>query len=182
VINNAGASLVGTVEHTTIEEYEWLLGIDLWGVIYGTKAFLPMMLEQREGYVVNISSVFGLVSFPAQSAYNICKFAVRGFTECLWQELEGSGVKAISVHPGGIKTNIERAAPRVAAAGEEEAGFAELSDPLLVTPPEDCARDILNGMRRGKNRVITGKASTTIFWLSRILPNSYHKLMRRVGM
>ncbi len=89
VVNNAGATVVGTVEHLSIEEIEWQLGINLWGVIYGTKAFLPMMLAQREGCIVNISSVFGLVGFPLQSAYNISKFGVRGLTECLWSELDG---------------------------------------------------------------------------------------------
>ena len=92
VINNAGATVVGTVAHLSIEEIEWQLGINLWGVIYGTKAFLPMMLDQREGCVVNISSVFGLVGFPTQGAYNISKFGVRGLTECLWSELDGTGV------------------------------------------------------------------------------------------
>ena len=90
-------------------------------MIYGTKAFLPMMLAQREGCIVNISSVFGLVGFPLQSAYNISKFGVRGLTECLWSELEGTGVRAVCVHPGGIRTNIEKAGRRCAAAGDEEA-------------------------------------------------------------
>ena len=93
---------------------EWQLAINLWGVIYGTKAFLPMLLAQREGCIVNISSVFGLVGFPLQSAYNISKFGVRGLTECLWSELEGTGVRAVCVHPGGIRTNIDRAARRCA--------------------------------------------------------------------
>jgi NAD(P)-dependent dehydrogenase (short-subunit alcohol dehydrogenase family) len=91
-----------------VEEYEWQLGINLWGVLYGTKAFLPMMLAQREGCVVNISSVFGLLGYPMQSAYNMSKFAVRGLTECLWSELEGTGVRAVCVHPGGIKTKLDK--------------------------------------------------------------------------
>ena len=89
VFNNAGATVVGTIEHLDIDEIEWQLGINLWGVIYGCKAFLPIMRRQNEGCLVNISSVFGLVGFPAQGAYNISKFGVRGLTECLWQELEG---------------------------------------------------------------------------------------------
>ena len=121
VINNAGVTVVGTIAHLTIEEIEWQLGINLWGVIYGTKAFLPMMLAQREGCIVNISSVFGLVAFPTQGAYNISKFGVRGLTECLWNELDGTGVRAVCVHPGGIRTNIEKAGRRCAAAGADEA-------------------------------------------------------------
>lgn len=135
VVNNAGTSIVGTFEHLTVEEIEWQLGINLWGVIYGCKAFLPMMLEQRDGVLVNISSVFGLLGFPLQSAYNISKFGVRGLTECLWSELDGTGVHAVCVHPGGIRTNIEKAARRCAASGADEAVFEGLGNHLLVTPP-----------------------------------------------
>ena len=178
LINNAGAALVGTIANTSIEEFEWQLGINLWGVIYGTKAFLPLMKEQREGCIVNISSVFGLIGFPLNGAYNISKFGVRGFTECLWSELEGSGVRAVCVHPGGIKTNIEKAARRVKAAGKEEALFSGAGDSLLITPPAECAADILQGLRRGKRRILTGNKSTTIFWMSRLLPNIYPSLLR----
>lgn len=178
IFNNAGATLIGTVAHTSIEELEWQLGINLWGVIYGTKAFLPTMLAQREGCIVNISSIFGLISFPAQGAYNISKFGVRGLTECLWSELEGSGVRAVCVHPGGIKTNIEKAGRRVRAAGVEEEGFAGGAEKMLLTPPEDCAADILNGIRRGRKRILTGYRSSTIFWVSRLFPNFYPTLLR----
>jgi short-subunit dehydrogenase len=178
LINNAGATMIGTIAHMTIEEIEWQLGINLWGVIYGTKAFLPMMLAQHEGCVVNLSSVFGLVGFPAQGAYNISKFGVRGFTECLWSELDGTGVRAVCVHPGGIKTNIEKAGRRCAAAGDDEAGFSGLADKMLKTPPEACAADIVAGVERGRRRIITGYRSTTFYWLSRLLPNSYPTLVK----
>jgi len=181
VVNNAGATMVGTVEHLTIDEIEWQLGINLWGVIYGTKAFLPMMLAQGEGCIVNISSVFGLAGFPAQAAYNISKFGVRGLTECLWSELDGTGVRAVCVHPGGIKTNIEKAGRRCAAAGEEEARFAVQAERLLKTPPEDCAADIIVGVERGKKRIITGHKSTSLYWLTRILPNGYPAILKRVA-
>lgn len=178
LINNAGAALVGTIAHTSIEEFEWQLGINLWGVIYGTKAFLPLMLEQREGCIVNISSVFGLIGFPLNGAYNISKFGVRGFTECLWTELEGTGVRAVCVHPGGIKTNIEKAARRVMAAGKEEDLFSGAGDSLLITPPMECAADILAGLQGGKRRILTGNKSSTIFWMARLLPNVYPALLR----
>ncbi len=178
VINNAGATVIGTVEHLSIEEIEWQLGINLWGVIYGTKAFLPMMLAQREGCIVNISSVFGLAGFPAQSAYNISKFGVRGLTECLWSELEGTGVRAVCVHPGGIRTNIEKAGRRCAASGADEAKFQGLAEKLLVTPPEECAADILAGVERGKKRILTGSKSSSFFWLTRLMPNSYPAVLR----
>ncbi len=178
VVNNAGATLIGTVEHISIEEMEWLLGINLWGVIYGTKAFLPMMLAQREGCIVNISSVFGLLGFPAQSVYNISKFGVRGLTECLWSELEGTGVRAVCVHPGGIKTNIEKAGRRCAAASVNDEWFAGAAEKMLLTPPEECAGDIIAGVERGKRRIITGHRSTTMYWLSRLMPNSYPGLIK----
>ncbi|WP_105101785.1 SDR family NAD(P)-dependent oxidoreductase [Microbulbifer pacificus] len=181
VVNNAGATVVGTVANTDIEEYEWQLNLNLYGVLYGTKAFLPMMLAQREGCIINISSVFGLLAFPSQSAYNMSKFAVRGLTECLWQELEGTGVRAVCVHPGGIKTNIERAGRRVKAAGTEEEKFLAQAEKMLVTPPETCAAQILRGLRKGKKRILTGHLSRTIFWLVRLLPDSYPVILRRLG-
>jgi len=181
VINNAGATVVGTVEHLSIEEIEWQLGINLWGVIYGTKAFLPMMLAQREGCIVNISSVFGLVGFPAQGAYNISKFGVRGLTECLWTELGGTGVRAVCVHPGGIRTNIEKASRRCAAAGDEEDQFNGLADKLLLTPPENCAADIISGVERGRKRIVTGHKSTSLHWLSRLLPNGYPAILEMIA-
>ena len=177
VVNNAGTSIVGTFEHLTVEEIEWQLGINLWGVIYGCKAFLPMMLAQRDGVLVNISSVFGLLGFPLQSAYNISKFGVRGLTECLWSELDGTGVHAVCVHPGGIRTNIEKAARRCAASGPEEAVFEGLGNSLLVTPPEDCAAAIIDGIERRRRRVVTGSWSTRFFLMSRFLPNRYPTLI-----
>jgi NAD(P)-dependent dehydrogenase (short-subunit alcohol dehydrogenase family) len=181
VINNAGATVIGTVAHLSIEEIEWQLGINLWGPIYGTKAFLPMMLAQREGCIVNISSVFGLVGFPLQSAYNISKFGVRGLTECLWSELEGTGVRAVCVHPGGIRTNIEKAARRAAGGGVEETAFEGLAEKMLVTPPKDCAADIVAGIERGKRRILTGSKSSTLYWLSRLMPNAYPTLLRLIA-
>jgi NAD(P)-dependent dehydrogenase (short-subunit alcohol dehydrogenase family) len=179
VINNAGATVIGTVAHTSIEEFEWQIGINMWGVLYGTKAFLPMMLAQRDGCIVNISSVFGLLGYPAQGAYNMSKFAVRGLTECLWAELDGTGVRAVCVHPGGIKTNLERAGRHVQAAGAEEEGFAEQAAKVLLTPPEDCAADIIRGIRKGNKRIITGNKSTTMFWMSRLFPNDYPSLLQK---
>ncbi len=181
VFNNAGVTVVGTVEHTSIEEFEWQLGINMWGVLYGTKAFLPIMLAQREGCIVNISSVFGLLSFPTQGAYNMSKFAVRGLTECLWSELEGTGVRAVSVHPGGIKTNIANMARRCKAADTTEESFTKGADKLLSTPPADCAADILNGVRKGRRRILTGNKSSTLYWMSRLFPNSYPAMIKRMG-
>ena len=142
---------------------------------------MPTLLAQREGWIVNISSVFGLVGYPAQGAYNISKFGVRGLTECLWQELEGTGVRAISVHPGGIKTRFEAAGRRCAAAGEEEDELSRSAQKLLTTPPEVCASDIIAGIERGDKRVLTGNKSRSLSWLSRILPDHYPALLKRLA-
>ncbi len=174
LFNNAGVTLCAQINEATIEEIEWQLQINLWGVIYGTKAFLPIMLAQREGHIVNLSSVFGLVGGKAQGAYNMTKFAVRGLTECLWRELAGTGVKAVSVHPGGIKTNIGakgRWGKNVAPATRQE--IEPLLETALVTPPEVCANDILVGIARGKKRILTGYGSRMISFLSRLLPVSH---------
>ena len=178
LFNNAGATVIGTFEHLSVEEIEWQLGINLWGVLYGCKAFLPQMLAQREGCIVNISSVFGLVGYPLQSAYNISKFGVRGLTECLWSELEDSGVRAVCVHPGGIRTAIATAGRMCARAGQEESSFEGMGDKLLVTPPEDCAADILEGVRKGRRRIVTGNKSSTLAWIARLFPDRYPTLLR----
>ena len=177
LFNNAGVTLCATINEATIEEIEWQLAINLWGVIYCTKAFLPMMLAQRAGHIVNFSSIFGLVGGKAQGAYNITKFGVRGLTECLWRELDGTGVKATTVHPGGIKTAIgakARWGANVSADTKEEIG--PLIEKVLITPAATCASDILAGVARGKRRILTGNGARSIDILSRLLP------VRHVGV
>jgi len=182
VFNNAGTTLIATVEHSTIEEIEWLLGINLWGVIYGTKAFLPAMLERRSGCIVNLSSIFGLVGVPTQSAYNMSKFAVRGLTESLWRELEGTGVRAVSVHPGGIRTNIDKAGRLGSRADAYERDMLAGVGDFLTTPPEQCAADILRGVERGETRILTGHHARTVDRVARLMPRSYGRLFKRLGM
>jgi len=182
VFNNAGVTLFGTIAHCTIEEFEWQIGINLWGVIYGTKAFLPMLLAQNEGHVVNFSSVFGLVTVPCQGAYHVSKFGVRGFTECLSRELERTRVKAASVHPGGIATAIGAKGRFCAAAGAEEAGIAKMVPKMLTTPPEECARDVLDGVARGRRRLLVGSHCRSTDLVQRLLPESYGKVLKLLGM
>jgi short-subunit dehydrogenase len=158
-----------------------LAEINLWGVIYGTKAFLPMMLAQREGCIVNLSSVFGLVGFPTHSAYNITKFGVRGLTECLWSELDGTGVEAICVHPGGIGTGFEGRSRMAAASGRREQAMKEKAAALMVTTPDHCATAILRGIRRGKRRVVTGHRANLLFWLPRMFPARYPRFLRSLA-
>ena len=181
LFNNAGTTLIGTFEHQTIDEMRWLLNINLWGVIYGTKAFLPMMLAQREGCIVNLSSVFGLVGFPTHSAYNISKFGVRGLTESLWSELEGTGVNAVCVHPGGINTGFEARSRMSAAAGPREEAMKVKAATLMVTSPADCAAAILAGIRRGKRRIVTGRHAKLLFWLPRVLPAGYPRFLKSLA-
>jgi NAD(P)-dependent dehydrogenase (short-subunit alcohol dehydrogenase family) len=179
IFNNAGVTLAGTIAQVTIEEIEWQLGINLWGVIYGTKAFLPMLLAQREGHIINLSSLFGLVACAGQGPYNVTKFGVRGWTECLWQELEGTGVSATSVHPGGIKTEIAHTARMSVNADQTVINNMKKADKNLLTPPADMARAILNGVARDKKRIIYGHGANTLNWFQRLMPVYYGTLMRR---
>jgi short-subunit dehydrogenase len=178
VINNAGVLMTGTFDHMSLEEIEWQLNINLWGVIYGNKAFLPMLLAQREGCIVNISSTLGLVGLPIQSAYNIAKFGVRGLTEALWSELDGTGVRAVCVFPGGIRTNLDKAGRLCAKAGAEEARYDGLAERMQTTTPTDCAKHILDGVERGDLRILPGNKASTLDWLARLLPSSYPKVLK----
>lgn len=153
----------------------------MWGVIYGCKAFLPIMLGQREGCLINISSAIGLIGYPTQSGYAISKFAIRGLTECLWSELDGTGVRAIVVHPGGTKTNIKANTRLAAKANHEEERYANVGDRIMRTRPEDLVAEILAGVERGDRRIVAGHLGKRIFWLSRLLPNSYDKLVSRIA-
>jgi NAD(P)-dependent dehydrogenase (short-subunit alcohol dehydrogenase family) len=179
VVNNAGTSVIASVENLTIDEIERVLNINLWGVIYGTKAFLPLLLGQREGCIVNISSVFGLVAVPGQSAYAMTKFAVRGLTETLWQELEGTGVRAVLVHPGGINTCISSNALSARHEGDYERRLALAFNGQMTTSPDECAQQIVAGLQRGDKRLLVGNGASAIHWISRLFPSTYGALMRR---
>jgi NAD(P)-dependent dehydrogenase (short-subunit alcohol dehydrogenase family) len=178
VFNNAGATLVATIEHATIEEFEWVLGSNLWGVIYGTKAFLPMMVAQNDGCIVNVSSIFSFLTVPTQGPYHTAKFAVRGFTECLARELEGTGVRAVCVHPGGIRTNFGTSARFGVRAGEVERDMMNRVSRLFRTSAEDCARDILAGIAAGRRRLVVGRRARHADWLARVLPVRYGRVLR----
>jgi NAD(P)-dependent dehydrogenase (short-subunit alcohol dehydrogenase family) len=181
IFNNAGVALGATVEGMTYEDFNWLFNINFWGVVYGTKAFLPHLKAAGEGHIVNTSSVFGLVGIPSQSAYNAAKFAVRGFTESLRQELDmmNCGVSATSVHPGGIKTNIARAARQdasIAALGMKAEGAAEKFEKNFITTAASAARTILKAVEKNKRRVLVGPDAYVIDWLQRLLPACYQRL------
>ncbi|MCB1249260.1 MAG: SDR family NAD(P)-dependent oxidoreductase [Acidimicrobiales bacterium] len=184
IVNNAGVALGATVESMSIEDLTWLVDIDFWGVVHGTQAFLPHLKAASEGHVVNVSSVFGLISIPTQSAYNAAKFAVRGFTDALRMELEieRCGVSATTIHPGGIKTNIARSARiddsvnRVAPGpGNPVEGFEK----MLRTTPEKAARQIIEAVRKDKRRALIGPDAKVFDALSRLPAGVYQSIIVR---
>jgi NAD(P)-dependent dehydrogenase (short-subunit alcohol dehydrogenase family) len=176
VVNNAGVSVSQTVNDLTWEDFEWLMGINFWGVAYGTKAFLPLLLAQNDGAVVNISSVFGIIGVPTQSAYNAAKFAVRGFTEALRHELRETRVRAISVHPGGIKTNIARASRfyQDPLGNTDAASMAERFERMARTTPDTAAETIVRGIELSRPRVLIGGDAWLIDQIQRAMPERYY--------
>ena len=155
VINNAGVALMAMVEDSNYTDLEWLMGINFWGVVYGTQAFLPLLRNSAQGHLVNLSSVFGLIGVPTQSAYNAAKFAVRGYTEALRQEMAGTNVHVCCVHPGGIKTNIARLARGGDHALTPEERGREF-EKLAKTTPEVAAQKIINAIEKRKKRLLIG--------------------------
>lgn len=182
VFNNAGVAVSSSVEGIDYADFEWIIGINFWGVVHGTKAFLPYLKASGEGHVVNISSVFGLLAQPSQSAYNASKFAVRGFTEALRQELElqRHPVSATCVLPAGIKTNIVRSA-RYAAnmrelSGQDEHTAKANFERLLATSADEAARGILKAVEKNKRRVLIGRGARLFDIVQRLLPSAYQGL------
>jgi NAD(P)-dependent dehydrogenase (short-subunit alcohol dehydrogenase family) len=175
VVNNAGVALVATVEEMSYRDFDWLMGINFWGVVHGTKSFLPHLIASGDGHLVNISSVFGLVGVPTQSAYNAAKFGVRGFTEALRQEMliERRPVGVSCVHPGGIQTNIARDARATAGTAQERASeFAKIAR----TSPENAAKTIIRGVERNRARILIGADARVIDAAPRVLGAAYQRL------
>jgi NAD(P)-dependent dehydrogenase (short-subunit alcohol dehydrogenase family) len=187
VINNAGVSVGASAEGITEEEFRWIMGINFWGVVHGTQAFLPHLRASGEGHLVNLSSVFGIIAVPGQSAYNASKFAVRGFTESLRQELDltRSCVSATCVHPGGIRTNIARASrvsPSMRALGvEDPAALTRDFEKNFRTSADAAAAQILAGVRRNARRVLVGADARLLDVLQRILGATYQRLIVRAS-
>ncbi|EOR02635.1 SDR family NAD(P)-dependent oxidoreductase [Acinetobacter tandoii] len=181
IFNNAGVALGSTVEGASYDELEWIVGINFWGVVYGTKEFLPLIKQTGDGHIINISSLFGLTAQPTQSAYNATKFAVRGFTESLRQELdiENCGVSALCVHPGGIRTNIANDArmnDSLRSLGMNPEKSARTFNKLLRILPEEAARQILAAVQKDKRRVLIGNDAKSLDLIQRILPTGYQKV------
>lgn len=182
VINNAGVGQSDVVSELTYEDLEWVMAINFWGVVHGTKAFLPRLLDQGEGHIVNISSVFGLIGVPSQAAYCASKFAVRGFTESMRQELQGTGVVVSCVHPGGVKTNIVRnARSRRGPDGKMvTAADAERYEKFFRTTAEQAAQIIVNGIKRDRPRILVGSDATFLDSVQRLLPRRYTGVIARL--
>jgi NADP-dependent 3-hydroxy acid dehydrogenase YdfG len=181
IYNNAGIAFAGDVEVSQFKDIEKVIDVDFWGVVNGTKVFLPHLIESGDGHVINVSSVFGLFSVPGQAAYNAAKFAVRGFTEALRQEMELAGhpVKVTTVHPGGIKTNIVRNMTAVDGVDKEQ--LTQTFDKKLAnTSPEKAARIILDGVRKNRARVLVGPDAKALDLIVRVTGTGYQRLFSTV--
>jgi NADP-dependent 3-hydroxy acid dehydrogenase YdfG len=180
VFNNAGVATSQSVAEAAVEDDEWVFEVNFHGVVNGVRAFLPILLRQNSGVIVNTSSVFGLLGIPHQSAYCASKFAVRGFTDALRQELRGSGVSAATVHPGGVKTNIARNAryhsdPMGRDLTHEQA--AEQFDAVAATTPERAAEIIHQRVKAGKSRILVGPDAYVFEVLARVAPSRYYDVL-----
>jgi NAD(P)-dependent dehydrogenase (short-subunit alcohol dehydrogenase family) len=184
IFNNAGVALGAFVETVKPSDFEWIMGINFWGVVWGTQAFLPHLKKAGEGHIINTSSLFGLLSVPTQGTYNASKFAVRGFTEALRQELdmENSGVSATCVHPGGIRTNIAKAAKMdesmiKATGGKVDQARAKFDKLLDMTTAESAAKQILAAVEGNKRRVLVGIDAKFLDKLVRVLGSWYQPII-----
>jgi NADP-dependent 3-hydroxy acid dehydrogenase YdfG len=178
LVNNAGVALSGHLTEVTWEQFDQVMDVDFWGVLNGTKAFLPHLIASGDGYLVNISSLFGLMAVPGQAAYNAAKFGVRGLTEAVRQEMRVAGhpVRVSCVHPGGIKTAIARNA--AAADGIDQRASAQFFDKQLArTSAEDAARIILDGMLADRARILVGRDAQVLEKVVRLTGAGYQRLV-----
>jgi len=182
LVNNAGVSMSGDFEDMSYEEFDWILGVNLHGVVNGTKEFLPHLIASGDGAVVNISSLFGLISMPGQTAYNATKYAVRGFTEALREEMivNRHPVTVTCVHPGGIKTGIARHGRKT--RGQDAAAIDRLFEKRLARmPAEKAARIILDAAVAGKARQLVGIDAHVIHHFAKLTGSRYQDIVARIA-
>jgi short-subunit dehydrogenase len=180
LINNAGVALHGTFEEISLDDQRWLMGINFWGTVYGVTYFLPILKQQPRAHIVNLSSVFGIVAPAGQTAYAASKFAVRGFSEALRHELEGSTVFVSCVYPGGIRTPIaERGRLGTNAPKTRKIESVSRLAQLAKTSPENAAARILRGVERREPRILIGFDARQIDIMQRLRPATYWKLLSR---
>lgn len=181
VINNAGVGLLGNALTLEYSDIEWIFGINLWGVIHGTKEFLPYLLERPEAVLVNVSSVFGLVGIPAQSAYCAAKFGVRGFSESLRKELSKTPVSVITVHPGGVRTNIARDS-KIRTKRENSSfnkeRYLKNFEKIAPSTPDEAAHRIIRGIKKKSPRVLIGRDAWFIDKIQRLFPVRYDRILK----
>ncbi len=180
VFNNAGVATAQAIADGSVEDDEWVLEINFGGVVNGVRSFLPILLRQGSGVIVNTSSVFGLVGMPYQSAYCSSKFAVRGFTDSLRQELRGTGVRAVTVHPGGVKTNIARNAryhPHPLHPDMSHEDAVHEFERIASTHPERAAKIIHEGVKAGRSRILVGADAYLFDVLARLAPTRYFDVL-----
>lgn len=178
IFNNAGVSVTDLATRMSIEDFEWLMDINFWGVIHGTRAFLPLISEQAEGHIINTSSIFGTIAVPSQSAYNASKFAVRGYTYALRQELADGHIGVSCVQPGGVKTNIvksSRFVPSDNASPTKEEMEQQFQSMARLTS-EEAAEVILKGVKKNKAQILVGTDAKIMALVERLFPTSYMKL------
>ena len=171
LVNNAGVAVGASFMEQSLEDFEWLMGINFWGVVYGCKFFLPQLLEADEAHIVNISSVFGLQGVPMNSSYCASKFAVRGLSESLRTELVETRVGVTCVHPGGVATNIVKDARFVEPEGMSGVRERTIESFKKMLPPERAAQDILRGIKKNAPRVLVTREAYAIDWIKRALPD-----------
>jgi NAD(P)-dependent dehydrogenase (short-subunit alcohol dehydrogenase family) len=182
VINNAGVTVVDTFEDISYEDFEWIMSINLWGAVYGSKTFLPHLRKAPEGYLANISSIWGMLAAPSQSAYCATKYAVRGFTESLRQEMHGTNVTVTCIHPGAIKTAITvnaRHHHRPGRTFSREKLINEFEPKVARTTAQQAARMIVTGMQQKKRRVFVGRDAHALNLIQRLMPLGYEGILRR---
>jgi NAD(P)-dependent dehydrogenase (short-subunit alcohol dehydrogenase family) len=177
VVNNAGVTVGSTFAEQSFEDLDWIVGINLWGVIHGCKFFLPYLERESESCIVNLSSMFGFLGFPGQASYSVTKAGVRALSEALWTELEGTGVRVVSVHPGSIRTNVIRSARIVDAEGKRQA--MEMVE-RYGRPAKTAARKIVRAIERDRRRVLIGVDAYAFEWFKRLLPVRVHSLVTAI--
>jgi short-subunit dehydrogenase len=174
--NNAGVSVAGSFAEHSLEDFDWIVGINFWGVVHGCKFFLPHLLREPEAHIVNLSSMFGIVGIPGQISYCSTKYAVRGFSETLWTELRDTKIGLTCVHPGGVKTNIVRSTRNI--PDDTRARTIETFDRMAIAP-ERAAEQILRAVERDRMRVVICREAKVSDWLKRLAPTATQKLVHR---
>ena len=172
IINNAGVALGDFLESVPLEDFEWLMGVNFWGVVYGVMAFLPYLKKRPEGHIVNISSINGIIPTPNNGPYCTSKFAVRGYTKTLMQEMQGTPIRVSLVYPGGVKTSIVRNARinRTMPELDAEKVRQMYEDEIFRLPADKAAKIIISGLRHNKKRIRVGADAKILDWLMRLFP------------